>query len=125
MPATWRIREQSAFTDLRRHGRRSRSGPVSVTWSPSGPDGPPRVGYAVGKGVGNAVTRNKVRRRLQAVVAGLGPDLGPGTYLVGAGPAVATATFEQLATHLTAALTALPAPCGLAATSHGLVSGAA
>ena len=119
MPATRRIREQSTFVDLRRRGRRSRSGPVSVTWAPAADAAqPPQVGYAVGKVVGNAVVRNKVRRRLQAIVAALARDLAPGTYLVGAGPAAATATYGELSSALMAALTALPAPGGLSSAPH-------
>jgi ribonuclease P protein component len=88
---------------------------VSVTWLPAD-DGvdPPRVGYAIGKVVGGAVTRNLVRRRLQAVVASVAGDLGPGTYLVGAGPTAAGAGFAELRSALTDALTSLPAPGGLA-----------
>jgi ribonuclease P protein component len=48
---------------------------------------PPRVGYAIGRPIGTAVTRNRLRRRLRAVVhdeARLG--LPPGWYLIGASP---------------------------------------
>jgi ribonuclease P protein component len=123
--STWRIREQSAFADLRRRGRRARSGPVSVTWVEGAAGQPPRVAYAVGKVVGNAVVRNRVRRRLQAVVAGVAADLGPGTYLIGAGPAAATAPYGALATSLHRALVALPAPGGLLALPERSVAGAA
>ena len=123
MASTWAVREQSAFADLRRRGRRARCGPVSVSWiAASGAGEPPRVAYAIGKVVGGAVTRNLVRRRLQAVVASVAADLGSGTYLVGAGPGAATASFAELATALTTALGALPDPAGLPALRH---SGAA
>lgn len=47
--------------------------------------GPPRVAYAVGKGVGNAVTRNRVRRRLREAVRAEAARLAAGhAYLVGA-----------------------------------------
>jgi len=98
---------------------------VSVTWSPTqGADEPPRVGYAIGKVVGNAVSRNKVRRRLQAVVATRALGLAPGTYLIGAGPTAAAATYDELSAALLAALVALPAPGGLPAAPQA-VSGAA
>lgn len=87
---------------------------MSVSWaSATDPSEPPRVGYAIGKVVGGAVTRNLVRRRLQAALRPLVVDLGPGTYLVGAGPASATATYDELAGALATALAALPAPAGL------------
>src|SRR5439155_12562332 len=57
---TWRIRDRTTFGQLRRDGRRSRSGPVTVT-SVDGPsDQPPRVAYAVGRRVGGAVVRNRL-----------------------------------------------------------------
>ena len=87
---------------------------MSVSWAAAAdPTEPPRVGYAIGKVVGGAVTRNLVRRRLQAALRPLADDLGPGTYLVGAGPAAATASYVELADALVAALIALPAPGGL------------
>lgn len=114
MASTWAVRGQSAFAELRRRGRRARCGPVSVSWVAASSAGePPRVAYAIGKVVGGAVTRNLVRRRLQAVVASVAADLGAGTYLVGAGPAAATATFAELTTALMTALEALPDPGGL------------
>lgn len=126
MATTWRIRERSAFAELRRHGRRARSGPVSVTWMARPADGmPPRVGYAIGKVVGGAVVRNRVRRRLQAAVAAVAPRLGPGTYLVGAGPAAATASYAELAGALHTALVALPGPGGLRTAPPAPVPGAA
>lgn len=39
-----------------------------------------RFGYAVGKEVGNAVVRNRVRRRLKAIARGL--CIGPGWDIV-------------------------------------------
>ena len=87
---------------------------MSVSWASAvDPSEPPRVGYAIGKVVGGAVTRNLVRRRLQAALRPLADDLGPGTYLVGAGPAAATASYAELADALAAALVTLPAPGGL------------
>ncbi len=50
-------------------------------------NGPPQVAYAIGRPVGNAVTRNRLRRRLRAVVTRHESDLAPATaYLIGAGP---------------------------------------
>jgi ribonuclease P protein component len=83
----WRVRGRRGFADLRRAGRRARRGPITVTWVAASPGGPPRVGYAVGRDVGGAVVRNRLRRRLRGVVADLAPSLAPGTYLIGAGPA--------------------------------------
>lgn len=124
MASTWRVRERSSFADLRRRGRRARSGPIWVSWvDGNGAGGPPAVAYAIGKDVGGAVTRNRVRRRLQAVVAAVAADLGPGTYLIGSGAAAADASFSELSSALTSALRRLPSPGGLPPTQT--VAGAA
>jgi ribonuclease P protein component len=58
---------------------------------------PPRVAFAIGRPVGNAVVRNRVRRRLRAVCAANAGDLAPGhCYLVGATSAAADATYGEL-----------------------------
>ena len=54
------------------------------------------MAYAVGRPVGGAVVRNRLRRRMRAVVSQLGPQLRPGAYLVGAAPEAATLSFEEL-----------------------------
>ena len=45
---------------------------------------PPRVAYAVGRSVGGAPVRNRVRRRLRALARTHADQLAPGWYLVGA-----------------------------------------
>ena len=58
------------------------------------------VAYAITKRVGGAVQRNRLRRRLRAIVAALAvePDrpLPKGTLLVGAGPAALDRDAEEL-----------------------------
>jgi ribonuclease P protein component len=83
-----------------------------VSWLPE-PDAatPPRVAFAVGRRVGPAVARNRVRRQLRAVVAELAPELRPGAYLVAYRGAPGL-PFEELRRQVTAAATtagALPA----------------
>jgi ribonuclease P protein component len=79
--ATRRVRDRAAFAAFRT-GRRGHAGPVRVTWVPGDGAEAPAVAFAVGRRVGSAVARNRVRRQLRAVVAELAPDLAPGTYLV-------------------------------------------
>ena len=68
-----------------------------MTCAPAGTDGPPRVAYLVGRRVGGAVARNRVRRRLRAVVQAESAALAPAhVYLVGAGPAAATTSYREL-----------------------------
>lgn len=59
---------------------------------------PPRVAFAVGRAIGPAVTRNRVRRRLRAILQTT--ELPPGWYLIGARPSVTELTFDQLRTEV-------------------------
>ncbi len=111
MPALWRIRDRATFAELRRSGVRTRSGPVSVTWLPGDPGTPPRLACAVGRHVGPAVVRNRLRRRIRAVLAEAPADaVPPGTYLVGLGPAAVDLTYGDLRTLVLTAIAALPDP---------------
>ncbi len=47
------------------------------------------MAYAVGRNVGTAVARNRLRRRLRAIVSDLAAQLPAGAYLVRAGPEAA------------------------------------
>jgi ribonuclease P protein component len=60
------------------------------------------VAFAINRAVGNAVIRNRLRRRLRAVVAEL--DLENGLYLIGCQPSASELTFAQIR----AALAQLP-----------------
>jgi len=77
--------------------RRVRRGPITLRYLPDGEADPPRVAYAVGRSMGTAVARNRVRRRLRAAVRELGDQLGPGTYLFGADKAAVRMPFPALA----------------------------
>ena len=69
---------------------------------------PPRVAYAVGRGVGGAVVRNRVRRRLRAATRAHATELVAGrAYLVGAAPAASTTSYDELSNALQDALRAL------------------
>lgn len=69
---------------------------------------PPRVGVVVSKAVGNAVVRNRVKRRLRAQVAPLLATVPPGTDLVlRANPAAAGAASREIGEALARALETL------------------
>lgn len=92
-----RISDRATFDALRREGRRARRGPVTVVHL-SG-SGDVRVAYAIGRKVGPAVVRNRLRRRLRAAVRELdrsGGGLAPGAYLVALRPEAAHRTYDQL-----------------------------
>ena len=65
-------------------------------------DAPPRLGLTVTKKIGNAVLRNRIRRRLrEAVRTDIARDMRPGhDYVVVAKPEAATAPFDALAREL-------------------------
>jgi ribonuclease P protein component len=106
-PQLWRLSDRSSFQELRRHGRRARRGPVTVTWLADGPT-QPRAGFVVGKAAGGAVVRNRIKRRLRAGLRELqaGDRLPLGTYLVAAGPEAASMPWSALVSELTEAVTA-------------------
>jgi ribonuclease P protein component len=102
--ALGRVRDQRTFRALRRSDARGRSGPVAVTALLDGDRdaGDARVAFAVGRQVGSAVVRNRVRRRLRAAAREL--DLRPGAYLVTVGTEAAGLSFPELQRHVTDAV---------------------
>ncbi len=52
------------------------------------------MAFAIGRAVGTAVVRNRLRRRLRSLVASSDPP--PGLLLIGATPDAAELTFDQL-----------------------------
>ncbi len=92
------MRDRRTFDALRRAGTRRRSGPITVTVLLDRDVTPPRVAYAIGRSVGGAVERNRLRRRLRAIVRD--GDLAPGSYLLSAAPAAARLPFDELAGHV-------------------------
>jgi len=64
-----------------------------------------RVGFAVGKKVGNAVTRNKVKRRLRAIMHNTASEIPPGfDVIIGAKRTSVTVSFTELEGDLRRAL---------------------
>jgi ribonuclease P protein component len=63
----------------------------------STPGDPPRVAFAIGRSVGNAVTRNRLRRRLRALCHDHRREFAPGhAYLIGARPHAKVSTHHDL-----------------------------
>jgi ribonuclease P protein component len=105
----WRVRDRAIFAALTRAERHVR-GPLTVRFVAGEPQTPPRVAYAFG-GAGNAVVRNRLRRRLRAAVARTEAELTPGgAYLVSARRDALTMPFDVLVGTLAALFRAAGTP---------------
>ena len=85
------VRRRADFAALRRAPGRASAGPIRVSYvphlaAPQSASPTPQVAYAISRQCGNAVQRNRLRRRLRAVVGQEAASLAPGCYLVSAGP---------------------------------------
>ena len=54
------------------------------------------VGYAIGRNVGGAVLRNRIRRQLRSLLEAKSSQMPAGWYLVGVHPRVAAMTWTDL-----------------------------
>ena len=82
-------------------------GPLTVSFVNGNPAEPPRVAYAIGRKVGNAVQRNRIRRQLRAIVRQLTPQLRPGKYLIGVAPQPTPLRYGELQRTVMRALEAI------------------
>jgi ribonuclease P protein component len=100
-----RVKTPDDFRQIMRRGRRS-GGSLLVTHALRTEGGPVRFGFVVGRAVGNAVVRNRVKRRLRAIAFGLLPTVATGTaVVVRALPPAATGTAGELQAEIHGALT--------------------
>jgi ribonuclease P protein component len=104
LPSAHRLREPALFQDAVRRGRRAGARTVTVHWraaDPSSAPDPVRVGLVVNRAVGNAVTRNLVKRRLRHLSREHLASLpSSGVLVVRALPAAATAPVSELGADL-------------------------
>jgi ribonuclease P protein component len=106
-----RLKHRADFLRAAR-GIRRVEGAVTVetcsTPEPYRQDGPPRVGFTASRKVGNAVIRNRARRRLRAAASQLLPLLGRAgrDYVFVARGTTAARPFAALLTDITRALSA-------------------
>lgn len=108
LTAHQRLRSRADFTRIVRSGRRSKGTFVIVATLPGRAEHS-RVGFTVGKSVGNAVVRHRVTRQLGAIMAELMPDLQtPTDVVLRALPAAARAAFPALRADIQRSLEALP-----------------
>jgi ribonuclease P protein component len=65
------------------------------------------VAYAIGRKVGNAVARNRIRRQLRTIIKEPAAQLRPGQYLIGVAPLSTQLRFGDLRRTVMQALDAL------------------
>jgi ribonuclease P protein component len=101
LPAAHRLTDSDDFRRAVRSGRRAGSPTLVVhLWVDPDVTGPVRVGFTVSKAVGNAATRNRVKRRLRHLTREHLPSLeelpGRAALVVRALPAAAEASYAAL-----------------------------
>ncbi|MEV0796518.1 MULTISPECIES: ribonuclease P protein component [unclassified Kribbella] len=111
LPASNRLRRSDDFRRAVRSGRRAGRRAVVLHLlvrddrADDAQAAPARVGFVVNKAVGNAVLRNRVHRRLRAVLSTRLPDLPAGSLtVVRALPSSASASYDELAADVDGAL---------------------
>jgi ribonuclease P protein component len=90
------VRSRRACEELHRRGARGRSGPLSISFLKQPSWSGVQVAYAVNRRVGSAVVRNRLKRRLRAIVAERAASLPTGTYMVRVGPVGPALGFDEL-----------------------------
>ena len=103
LPSTMlrRLTKRSEFLAVR-NGEKRRGRLFLLEVLARGDDKPPRVGFTVTKKTGNAVKRNRIRRRLkEALRVHAAGDMAPGNdYVIVGREDVLAAPFGQLAAEL-------------------------
>lgn len=99
LPAANRIRKSDEFTKVFREGKKSGNALLSVhaiDCHLNTQADLPKVGFVVGKAVGNSVVRHAVTRKLRHVMRTLLPQLVPSEIVVRAFRPAATASSSEL-----------------------------
>ena len=91
-----RLKKRRDFLRVGKSGKKFVSAAFVLQWGP-GEDGLARVGFTASKKVGNAVMRNRAKRRMRAVVVACDDCFKPGVdYVLIARSAVLEREFLQM-----------------------------
>jgi ribonuclease P protein component len=92
-----RLKERADFAAVRQHGRRWRGDLLTVSALLRETGRPSRFGFVVSRRIGKAVTRNRVKRRLRAIIHRHVAEMATGfDVVIVARPAVSAASFVAL-----------------------------
>jgi ribonuclease P protein component len=110
MPRPLRLTSSRDFARIFRVGTRGSSALITCVVTPGDPSVPARVGLTVGRGVGNAVKRNRARRLLREAVRATCIKAGSDVVLV-AKPPLAQSSLADVRAALDTALERAGASC--------------
>jgi ribonuclease P protein component len=120
------IRSRRTFEALKRSTCRGRSGPLAVSFVEQPAWSRPEVAYAINRQIGSAVVRNRLRRRLRAIVSEQAASLPVGAYVVRTGPGGTSLGYDELRVAMSQALNrAVGGPAGRSAATGGRERGVA
>jgi len=92
-----RLRRAQLFDKTYKEGKSIAAADVVLCWLYLEPGIPTRAGFSISKKVGNAVTRNRVKRRLKSILESAADSLRSGYIIVLIGrPPAAEAAFGEL-----------------------------
>ena len=105
-----RLHRRDDFRQLAGRARTARCGPLRVRFRSTRPlvnDPDVRVAYAIPRTVGSAVVRNRIRRRLRAIIVDLDrrmQGIPTGDYLVRVSPGASKLSYDEMKRYLTEAI---------------------
>lgn len=104
-----RIRDRATFERLARDGTRIRRSALWCTWCPDPDSTAMSVAFAFGRAFGPAVHRNRIRRRLRAIMTELDDEqtLPSGLLLIGGRPQLLERTFDEMKSEMVALIAQL------------------
>ena len=99
-----RVSTRRQFAEFSAPTGRGQNGLLRIVFVEKPDQGNCKVAFAVSKKVGNAVVRNRIRRRLRASFDGLSPAPKPGLYLIKCSPGTGNLSYDEIQHHLQGAL---------------------